>query len=344
MSLTKLIALNYSDGTNTLYNANVTINVPFKISHIRISNCYVMSPELGPIYQISCPMLQSPQSDSLTVCREYTPTNEIYHYYETPKTIDGVINFNLTFGPELYLFDGMADTQNILSPFIFINAATFVPIGCTIKFAGMIGVVTIISQFNGVPNGVGEYQMSSPQTINLNTTITMQHPNYGIFYNMIYAKVALMIEFYHERSSVEQHLSIPRQYMNSMYFTWRFVDNQSSIQNIDVPFNVDEIQITASNLHDEWTALTVLSMIGLYTDLLYSDSTTYLIPTNSYTNPLTCFSITSTDSYEATNKLIYKYPQSRIIRGSYKVWANYLFSNIPAPLVQSAIQILFIKY
>ena len=68
MSLTKLIALNYSDGTNTLYNADVTINVPFKISHIRISNCYVMSPVLGPIYQISCPMLQSPQSDSLTVC------------------------------------------------------------------------------------------------------------------------------------------------------------------------------------------------------------------------------------------------------------------------------------
>ena len=113
MSLTKLIALNYSDGTNTIYNVSATINVPFKISHIRISNSYVISQSLGPIYQISCPMLQSPHSDSLTVCREYTPTNEIYHYYETPKKIDGLINFSLTFGPELYTFTARADTGYI---------------------------------------------------------------------------------------------------------------------------------------------------------------------------------------------------------------------------------------
>ena len=340
MSLTKLITLNYSDGTNTIYNASATINVPFKISYIRISNSYVMSQNLGPIYQLSCPVLQNPSSDSLTVCREYTPTNEIYHYYETPKKIDGVINFNLTFGPELYTFQGMADTANLLSPFIFIGIIDFVPIGCTIKFSGMIGVVTIIAQINGVPNGAGEYQMSSPQTINYNTTITMQHPQYGIFYNLTYAKVALLIEFYEYFSLIKE----PTPYANSMYFTWRFADEQTSIQNIDVPFNVDEIQITASNLYDNYNVLSILKMIGLYTDLLYSDSTTYLIPTNSYTNPLTCFSLTSTDSYEATNKQIYKYPQSRIIRGSYRVWANYLFDNTYAPLVSTAIQILFIKY
>ena len=339
MSLTKLITLNYSDGTNTIYNASAIINVPFKVSYIRISNSYVISQTLGPIYQISCPILQNPLSDSLIVCREYTPNTEIYHYYKNPKEINGVINFNLTFGPELYAFNGMADTQNMLLTTIYISAV-FVPIGCTITFAGMVGSVTIVAQLSGPQNQTGEYQMSSPQTLNVNSTIMMYHPQYGIFYNLTYAKVALLIEFYECFSLVKQ----PTLYTNSMYFTWRFADEQTSIQNIDVPFNVDEIHITSSSLNDSHTVLTLMSMIGLYSDLLYSDSTTYLISANTYNNPLTVFSITNTDSYEATNKQIYKYPQSRIIRGSYRVWGKYLFSDIYAPLVTTAIQILFIKY
>lgn len=339
MSITKLINLNYSDGTKTLYTASSTINVPFPISHIRISNSYIISNLLSPIYQISCPMLQAPQSDTLTVCREYTPTNEVLHYYQKPKEINGQIDFPLSLGPELFTFNIVGDTHNILSPFVYI-VGTFVPIGCTLNFAGMIGSVTILSQFSGTPNQSGEYQMSSPQTIDYNTVIKFQHPQYGLFYNLSSAHVSLMIEFYQYASIIKQ----PTALVNSMYYTWRFTDLSNSIQNIDVPFNVDEIQITSSCINDLYDVLYNDAMIALFSDLLYSDSTNSLISTNSYTNPLSVFSRTTGDSYEATNKQIYKYTQSRIIRGSYRVWASYLFSNITAPIVSTAIQILFIKY
>ena len=338
MSITKLINLNYSDGTNTLYNASATINVPFKISHIRVSNSYVISNLIGPIYQISCPILQVPQSDTLTVCREFTPTNEILHYYQTPKEINGLINFQLSLGPELYTFYGQGDTYGVLQTDVYINAP-FVPIGCTIIFPTMNGIVTILSQVSGVANQTGHYIMSSPQTLALQT-LKIQHPLYPLFYNLTSADFSLLIEFYQYASIIKN----PTQAVNSMYYTWRFADTQSSIQNIDVPFNVDEIQIISSTLNDNWNVLNINNVIALYTDLLYSDSTQSIIPSNSYTNPIAVFCITSADSYEATNKQVYKYLQSRIIRGSYRIWAKYLYDNGNASIVSTAIQILFIKY
>ena len=176
----------------------------------------------------------------------------------------------------------------------------------------------------------GRYRLNNIVGYEGLNAIDFYTPNLYLFHDLTQCQVVLDLEFY-------KKVSIPRVIQNTQYYLW----NSSSfndIKNIDVLFPVDEIRVVNFNIvGDDTVPLTTI--VGFSSDLVQSS-----ILTNE--NYLT-FNSVGSGNYQV-NKKKYEYPAPRIINGSYKINANYMFTGLPFDLAPNSsafyFHFLFISY
>lgn len=316
MSITKQIAINFSNGTTTRYNQSSDVYIPFEVSYCKIINMIISTtPFTVPIVSIACPSLQSSGSNCFSLGQELQPFNEITHQFAQPKIINGRLDFYLNMGSRITALTHNCYTVGD-STTINLNAGDNFRIGEVLTF----GTNPTIVSYNA---GAGTWEMSSSQNIPNPTTVLGSIQEYS---DMTRLEIVMDIEFY-------QTPKIYRSLQNEMLFAWRFADQDSSSQLIDVPFMVDKIEIVSRAINDDANVLTDNLHIGMYSDLINSSTNT---------NPLTTF-ISNTDFYLPPKIMTYEYKQPHMIRGSYRVWSNYMFGGY-APIVSSVFLIKFISY
>ena len=289
MSATRLITLNFSDGTNTIYSKSANIYIPFLCSSIVVKNetVYNTTPSAFTA-SISCSQLIEQGSTVLTQARAFTNGNPITHIYNQPKHINGNYNFELNLGNTLAPTSVL--TGDITLGTTFTNTSVNIPIiGQAIIGVNIIQPCFIISSQGG-----NVYTLSTPQVDQVNSSFTGYVPYRYLGYNFTFFYLTMEIEF-HENFRLFRHLGI----QNASYFTWRFSDTVSPSQFIDIPFPVHEIQIVQVDVLSA-----TFRIKALFSDLIYSSNGIQDFQNNNLINPIFTYQVNSVQ-YQA-NRLLWQ--------------------------------------
>ena len=144
--------------------------------------------------------------------------------------------------------------------------------------------------------------------------------------------VALLIEF-NEQFKLFRNLKI----INADYFVWRFANTAASSQYIDIRYPVNEIQICQVD-----TLPPSFTLTGVYSDLVYSSASPNDVNNGCLINPLYNIELGTVDVQN--HKIVYKYPQPRMISGIFRVWMSELLTGDIVPMSQTVIILRFIQY
>jgi hypothetical protein len=190
------------------------------------------------------------------------------------------------------------------------------------------------------PDGAPYYILNRPQLLGTNgvnsETVTYSIPQVYKFYNLTSAEIAIDIEFY-EKFKLYDSLKI----QNYQYVLWQIESSADATKYIDIPFPVDEIEITNADMmnDDEYP------IYGYFSNLVNSSTTDQDLINHNYSNGI--FFNTYTTSHYQTNKKKFLFTNPRFFSGQYNIYSRYLIDNTVNDITSAEtiyFQIKFIQY
>jgi len=169
-----------------------------------------------------------------------------------------------------------------------------------------------------------------------NQALSYNIPQVYNFWNITKAEVLIDIEFY-EKFKLYETLKIK----NYQYVLWSIENLVDATKYIDIPFPVDEIEITNVDMNDD----DELPISGFYSNLVNSSTTDQDLINHNYTNGI-FFSSYSTANYQVNQKnFLFLNPQ--FFSGQYSISSRTCIDNLVRAIdgtFRVYFQIKFIQY